>query len=109
MQAYVFSCRNYATATARWHTSGLAGYPDDINNQFYTCILTYELDNIGLWEFSLNYINVNVKPLICYVEKYNDFTNINIIGNVSVNILKGSGDTNLEWTFTMGQGNVHLI
>ena len=67
------------------------------------------MDNIGLWKFSLNYINVTANPLISYVENYNDFANISIIGNVSVNILKESGDTNLEWTFTMGQGNAHLI
>ena len=48
LQAYVFPYRNYDASTARWRSSDPAGYPDGINNQFYACVPTYDIDPLGL-------------------------------------------------------------
>ena len=49
LQAYVFPYRNYDASTARWRSSDPAGYPDDINNQFYAAVPTYTIDMLGTW------------------------------------------------------------
>ena len=48
LQAYVFPYRNYDASTARWRTSDPAGYPDGINQHFYVCNPTTNIDVYGL-------------------------------------------------------------
>ena len=48
LQAYIFSYCNHVATTARCRTSESVGYPDDINNQFYACVPTYDIDPLGL-------------------------------------------------------------
>ena len=58
LQAYVFPYRNYDASTARWRSSDPAGYPDGINNQFYACVPTYDIDPLGLASFTISFSNV---------------------------------------------------
>ena len=48
LQAYVFPYRNYDASTARWRSSDPARYPDGINQHFYVCNPTTNIDVYGL-------------------------------------------------------------
>lgn len=48
LQAYVFPYRNYDASTARWRSSDPAGYPDGMNQHFYACNPTTNIDVYGL-------------------------------------------------------------
>ena len=45
---HLFSYRNYDASTARWRSSDPAGYPDGINQHFYVCNPTTNIDVYGL-------------------------------------------------------------
>ena len=49
LQAFVFPFRNYKSEMARWTSSDPSGFPDGINNHFYACVPTMEIDPLGMW------------------------------------------------------------
>ena len=56
LQAYVFSYRNYAAASAPWRTSDPAGYPDGINQGFYAGVPTIGIDILGTTWGNLDFV-----------------------------------------------------
>lgn len=48
LQAFVFPYRNYKPDLARWTSSDPAGFPDGINNHYYACVPTIDIDFLGL-------------------------------------------------------------
>ncbi len=110
LQAYVFPYRNYDASTARWRSSDPAGYPDGVNNQFYAAVPTTEIDIWGNWVIELQSINVVADPIISYVEKYGDKSNVKITGTVSFIVRKESSDVGkLHYTFEGGSGNAKFM
>ena len=109
-QAYVFPYRNYDASTARWRSSDPAGYPDGVNNRFYAAVPTTEIDIWGNWVIELQSINVVADPIISYVEKYGDKSNVKITGTVSFIVRKESSDVGkLHYTFEGGSGNAKFM
>lgn len=53
LQTYLFPCCKYAIATACWYSPDPAGYPDDINSQFYAAVPTYSLDLLERWKMTV--------------------------------------------------------
>ena len=91
LQAYVFPYRNYDASTARWRSSDPAGYPDGINNQFYACIPSIEIDNLGMWIITTSNISLT-GPIGRYEISGNETFNGTAIGSCTINITREDSD-----------------
>ena len=97
LQAFVFPFRNYKAEMARWTSSDPSGFPDGINNHFYACVPTMEIDPLGLCTYVLG-----VRVATCGVHKTDSGSGTKDMGEVD-KVKFGCGGAKTESHTTSSQ------